>query len=89
MTLCSKCQISLVKISSFFVAFLNRKHELYYGASSRIVFVCILGELKTPKRHFEINSPLVDRLAVVNNFALIKKFNITKFDCTMQYGLFE
>ena len=27
----------------------------YYGTSSRIVFVCFLGELKTPKRHFEIN----------------------------------
>ena len=27
----------------------------YYGTSSRIVFVRFLGELKTPKRHFEIN----------------------------------
>ena len=29
-----------------------------YGTSSRIVFLCFLGELKTPKRHFEINWPL-------------------------------
>ena len=27
----------------------------YYGTSSRIVFDCFLGELKTPKRYFEIN----------------------------------
>ena len=32
------------------------KKKLYcYGTSSQIVFVCFLGELKTPKRHFEIN----------------------------------
>ena len=31
----------------------------YYGSSSQIVFVCFLGELKTTKRHFEINWPLV------------------------------
>ena len=37
----------------------NEKIRLYYyGTSSRIVFVCFLGELKTPKRHFEINWPL-------------------------------
>ena len=30
----------------------------YYGTSSWIVFVHVLGELKTPKRHFEINLPL-------------------------------
>ena len=28
-----------------------------YGTSNRIVFVCFLGELKTPKRHFKINWP--------------------------------
>ena len=31
----------------------------YYGTSSRIVFVRFLEELKTLKRHFEINWPLV------------------------------
>ena len=37
----------------------NRKIPLFYDVtSSRIVFVCFLGELKTPKRHFEINWPL-------------------------------
>ena len=34
----------------------NEKIPLYYyGTSSRIIFVCFLGELKTPKRHFKIN----------------------------------
>ena len=34
----------------------QRKIQLYYyGTSSRIVFVRFLGELKIPKRHFEIN----------------------------------
>ena len=39
---------------------MNEKIDLttYYGTSSRNVFVCFLGELKTPKRHFEINWPL-------------------------------
>ena len=37
----------------------NEKVRLYYYVtSSRIVFVRFLGELKTPKRHFEINWPL-------------------------------
>ena len=31
----------------------------YYGNWSRIVCVRFLGELKTPKRHFEVNWPLV------------------------------
>ena len=29
-----------------------------YGISSQIVFIRLLGELKTPKRHLEINWPL-------------------------------
>ena len=34
----------------------NKKTQLYYyGTSSRTVFVRYLGELKTPKRNFEIN----------------------------------
>ena len=38
----------------------NKKIRLYYHrTSSQIVFVCLLGELNTPKRHFEINSPLL------------------------------
>ena len=41
----------------------NKKIRLYYyGTSSRIVFVRFLKELKTPKRHFEINWPLVPRI---------------------------
>ena len=42
----------------------NEKIRLYYyGTSSRIVFVRFLGELKTPKRHFEINWPLASQLS--------------------------
>ena len=38
----------------------NEKIRLYnYGTSSQIVFIRFLGELKTPKRPFEINRPLV------------------------------
>ena len=37
----------------------KKNQPYYYGTSSRIVFVCFLGELKTPKRYFEINWPLV------------------------------
>ena len=38
----------------------TKKNQLYYyGTSSRIVFVRFLGELKTSKRHFEINWPLL------------------------------
>ena len=39
----------------------NGKNQFYYyGTSSRIVFVHFLGESKTPKRHFEINWPLLN-----------------------------
>ena len=39
---------------------MNKKVWLYYyGTSSQIVFVRFLGELKTPKRRFEINWPLI------------------------------
>ena len=36
----------------------QKKRLYYYGTSSRIVFFRFLGELKTQKRHFEINWPL-------------------------------
>ena len=37
----------------------NEKIQLYcYGTSRQIVFVRFLGELETPRRHFEINWPL-------------------------------
>ena len=38
-----------LKVSYFQIQF------YYYSTSSRIVFVCSLRELKTPKSHFEIN----------------------------------
>ena len=43
---------------------------LYYGTSSRIVFVHFLGELKTPKRHLEINWPLKAILTALSTFIL-------------------
>ena len=54
---------SRLKISSIFLIKKRTKRNrlyyyTYYGTSSWIVFVCFLGELKTPKRHFEINWPL-------------------------------
>ena len=39
-------KFSLLKVNQF---------QKYYGISSRIVFICFLGELKTSKGHFEIN----------------------------------
>jgi hypothetical protein len=39
--------------------FILKLSDLYKGTSSRIVFVCFLEELKTPKWHFEINWPLL------------------------------
>jgi hypothetical protein len=43
----------------------NKKIRLYYdGTSSRIIFVRFLEELKTKKRHFEINWPLKMNLEV-------------------------
>jgi hypothetical protein len=50
-------------MSFWYLQFSQKTNEnfwlYYYGTSSRIVFVRFLGELKTPKRHFEINWPLV------------------------------
>ena len=43
----------------------------YYWTSSRIVFVRFLGELKTPKRHFEINWHLVVHMQLQNSFAFV------------------
>ena len=49
-------------MSSWYLQFSQKTNEkiqlYYYGTWSRIVFVRFLGELKTPKRHFEINWPL-------------------------------
>ena len=46
----------------WYLQFSQKKNEkiqnYYYGTLSPIVFVPFLGELKTPKRHFEINWPL-------------------------------
>ena len=44
----------------------KKKNQLYYyGILSQIVFVHFLGELKTPKRHLEINWPLLARLTAI------------------------
>jgi hypothetical protein len=39
----------------FFLKMNEKIRPNYYGTSSEIVFVRFLEELKTPKRHFEIN----------------------------------
>ena len=49
-------------MSFWYLQFSKKMNEririYYYGTSSPIVFVHFLGELKIPKRHFEINWPL-------------------------------
>ena len=49
-------------MSYWYLQFSKKMNEkirhYYYGTSNWIVFVRFLGELKTPKRHFEINWPL-------------------------------
>jgi hypothetical protein len=54
------------KMSFWYLQFSQKTNEkiqlYYYGTSSRIVFDRFLGELKTPKIHFEINSPLADKI---------------------------
>ena len=42
----------------FFQKTIEKIHPNYLDTSGRIVFVRFLEELKTPKRHFEINCPL-------------------------------
>ena len=58
----SKGQLILICLFVIFNSSKKRtkKFDLpnYLGTSSRIVFICFLEELKTPKRHFEINWPL-------------------------------
>jgi hypothetical protein len=49
----------------------NKKIRLYYyGTSSPILFVRFLGELKTPKIHFEINWPLSSDVLLVSKILL-------------------
>ena len=53
----------------------NEKIRLYYyGTSSWIVFVRFLGELKTPKRHFEIDWPLACKSKTDQNIFLNYSF---------------
>ena len=64
----------------------NEKSRLYYyGTSSRIVFVCFLGELKTLKRHFEINWPLVTLQILLLNLLT----NQIKSDCNIKEAPFN
>ena len=64
-------------VSSILLKNQRKKSRLYYyGTSSRIVFVRFLGELKTPKIHFEINRPLVEMLHIPMVGTLDLKKNI-------------
>ena len=62
---------------------MNEKIQLYYyGTSSRIVFVRFLGELKTPKRHFEINWPVVtslEKYIPLNSCPLFPKYGQNQY----------
>ena len=56
----------------------NKKVQLYYyNTSSLIVFIRFLGELKTPKRHFEINWTLV---SVCPDFFICQFFDHLSMD---------
>ena len=62
----AKCQLIS---KSLFVIFNSPKKRIekfdfitMVHTSSRIVFVCFGGELKTPKRYFEINWPLASKI---------------------------
>ena len=76
----------LISMSFWYLIFsqkTNKKIQFYYyGTTSRIVFVRFLGELKTPKWHFEINWPIVT-LWVPNQ----KYLNIPKPTQTQNMGL--
>ena len=53
----------------------NEKIRLYYyGTSSQIAYIRFLNELRTLKRHFEINWPL----AAFSNFSLFDIHNSNK-----------
>ena len=56
----------------------------YYGTSSRIVFVSFLGELKTPKRNFEINWPLVC-VSKRSYTYCVKSMNVWMIDVTDKF----
>ena len=61
--LISKC---LFGVFNFFQKMNENNQPNYYGTSSWIVFVRFLKNLKTPKRHFEINWPL--QKSIKNDF---------------------
>ena len=70
-----KSHLLLLKVSQFRNVFLTslilpknlQKNQLYYYSTScRFVFIRFLGELKTPKRHFEINWPLLSQAPNLN-----------------------
>ena len=70
----------------------------YYGTSSRIVFVHFLGELKTPKGHFEINGPLEMGPKFVGSTSFhfkryvvknpLKHFSLTKLMVDLRPGMY-
>ena len=61
----------------------NEKNWLYYyGTSSRIVLVRLLAELKTSKRHFEINWRLqvvLNQVYSKNDYVVLTYFNSNYF----------
>ena len=75
----------------------QKNSTYFYGTSSWIVFICFLGELKTPKRRFEINWPLkIVSLNIANNnkyciltlsFSYLKQFKEIIENCATQRRL--
>ena len=58
---------------------MNKKfRHYYYGTSRRIVFIHFFWELKTPKRHFEINWPL-GQCICYKSLNLINQFSFPVF----------
>ena len=71
----------------------NKQLRLYYfGASSQIVFVHFLGELKTPKRQFEINWHLEGSQLIFSapkKLLQIKAGQNNKYNITKTSGLVQ
>ena len=69
----------------------NEKIRLYYYGTyhSRIVLVRFLGELKTPKRHFEINWPLSYTINLVGINQKISSLHDHKFCLFLLYFQYD
>ena len=75
------------KMSFWYLQFSQKTKEkkIDFTTSSGIVFVCFFGELKTPKRHFEINRPLGTMHFIIGSgFKILTKTLLHEMD--VPYG---